>query len=90
MAEFIVKKQIQPTVLKDATGFRTWRETMTRWMEIHQPGMNQVLKQIAKGEMLEEEEEVKKHLGKEIESGEKFEELNKAVLMHFSSEAQAS
>ena len=33
IADFVNKKQMCPSVLKDATGFKLWRETFMRWVQ---------------------------------------------------------
>ena len=44
--ELVNQKHMTPTVLKDGTAFRTWREEFERWAGLRIRGMNEVLKLI--------------------------------------------
>ena len=72
------KKSMTPTTLKDGSGFRIWRETFNRWIEVNQAGMKEVLKELAKGGEIKQED-IQRKCGKEAEGPGWIEELQKGI-----------
>ena len=66
VGEFVLKKSMTPTTLKDGSGFKTWREAFNRWIEVNQAGMKEVLKELAKGGEIKQED-IQRKCGKDAE-----------------------
>ena len=82
--ELVNIKSMEPSVLKDATTFRTWREEFERWAGLKVKGLQEVLKLIGGrkhwSSELQEEVDRKLRTLKYIDEKEEIEEQMKVAL----------